>query len=305
MVAARFTPTELGDYYGDYQLSNVEIFIYHMPNRATLKVWEGGSMGDPGTEIYSEDITSQISQQSWATIILSAPIDLVSDNEYWIGYEVTHNAGLSPAGCDAGPAVDGKGDWIYLAPGPWDELQNVAPTLDYNWNIRAVLSPGITPWITLAHNSGIVEAGGDSIVTVYLNTVDHTIGDTLHATIDFVSTPDVGTTSIPVAITVGNIDVTGEPEILVTELYGNFPNPFSSSTIIKFSLKEATYVKLSVYNIRGQLVNRLIDQDMAAGADYQVEWSGTSNDKKLANGIYFYKLDSGNKTFLKKMILIK
>ena len=306
MVAARFTPTELGDYYGDYQLSNVEIFIYDMPTSATLKVWEGGSMGDPGTEIYSEDITGQISPGSWNSIILSAPIDLVSDNEYWVGYEVTHNAGLYPAGCDAGPAVDEKGDWIYLAPGPWDELQNVAPTLDYNWNIRAVLSPRITPWwITLTHNSGIVAAGGDSTVTVYFNTIDHTIGDTLQATIDFVSTPDVGTTSIPVTITVGDIGVTGEPEILVTELYGNFPNPFSSSTVIKFSLKEATYVKLSVYNIRGQLVKRLIDQDMVAGADYQVKWDGTSKDKKFANGIYFYKLEISNKTFLKKMILMR
>jgi len=202
MVAARFTPTELGDYYGDYQLSNVEIFIYDMPTSATLKVWEGGSMGDPGTEIYSEDITGQISQESWATIILSAPIDLVSGNEYWVGYEVTHNAGLYPAGCDAGPAVDEKGDWIYLASGPWDELQNIAPTLDYNWNIRAVLSLGITPWITLTHNSGIVAAGGDSTVTVYFNTIDHTIGEILQATIDFVSTPDVGTDTVHVTVTV-------------------------------------------------------------------------------------------------------
>jgi len=303
MIAARFTPTELGDYYGDYQLSHVEIFIYNMPTITTLKVWEGGCMGNPDTEIYSEDITGQISQQSWTTIILSTPIDLVFDNEYWVGYEVTHVTGLLPAGCDIGPAVDEKGDWVYLAPGPWDEIQNSG--YDVNWNIRAVLSPGITPWITLTHNSGIVEAGGDSTVTVYFNTIDHTIGDTLHATIDFVSTPDVGTTSIPVTITVGNIGVTGEPEILVTELLGNFPNPFSYSTVIQFSLKEDSHVKLSVYNIRGQLVNRLIDEDMAAGIGYQLEWSGASNDKKLANGIYFYKLETGNKTFLKKMILMK
>jgi len=301
MAAARFTPKELGDYYGDYQLSNVEIFIYDMPIIATLKVWEGGSMGDPGTEIYSEDITGQISQQSWTTITLSAPIALVSDNEYWVGYEVTHNGGLFPAGCDIGPAVDEKGDWLYIAPGPWGEMQYSGYD-DYNWNIRAVLS---SAWITLTHNSGIVEAGGDSTVTVYFNSINHTIGEILQATIDFVSTPDVGTTSIPVTVTVGDIGVTGEPEILVTELLGNFPNPFSSSTMIQFSLKEDSHVKLSVYNIKGQLVHRLIDQDMVARADYHVEWSGTSNDKKLANGIYFYKLDSGNKTFLKKMILMK
>ena len=303
MVAARFTPTELGDYYGDYQLSNVEIFINDIPTSAILKVWEGGSFGDPGTEIYSEDITGQISQESWATIILSAPINLVSDNEYWVGYEVTHNAGLHPAGIDAGPAVDEKGDWIYLAPGPWDELQNLG--LDFNWNIRAVLSPGIAPWITLTHNSGIVEAGGDSTVTVYFNTIDYTIGEILQANIDFVSTPDVGSISIPIEITVGEIGVGDEPESLETKLIGNFPNPFSAATTIKFSLKEPAHVTLSVYNVKGQLVDRLFDNDLPAGADYEVVWNETDSGKKLANGIYFYNLEIGKKEFIRKMILMK
>jgi len=44
---------------------------------------------------------------------------------------------------------------------------------------------------------------------------------------------------------------------------------------------------------------------MVAGADYQVKWDVTSGNKILANGIYFYKLNTGNKTFLKKMILMK
>ncbi|MDP8288130.1 MAG: T9SS type A sorting domain-containing protein, partial [Candidatus Electryonea clarkiae] len=160
-------------------------------------------------------------------------------------------------------------------------------------------------WITVDPSSGTVAPGGDSLVAVYFDAIDQLPGTILTADIHFFSIPNVGNPIIPVTLTVDDIDVTGEPEILVTGLYDNFPNPFSLFTTIRFSLKEAAHVKLSVYNIRGQLVNRLIDEDMVAGADYQVKWDGTSNDKKLTNGIYFYKFETGNETFLKKTILMK
>ena len=160
-------------------------------------------------------------------------------------------------------------------------------------------------WISIEPSSGTVPPGGDSLVTVYFDDTGLEIGTIKTADIYFFSIPDVGNQIIPVTLTVDDIGVSGEPEILITELLGNFPNPFSLFTTIRFSLKEAAHVKLSVYNIRGQLVNRLIDEDMVAGADYQVKWDGTSNDKKLTNGIYFYKFETGNKTFLEKIILMR
>ncbi|MBS3767063.1 MAG: carboxypeptidase regulatory-like domain-containing protein, partial [Candidatus Cloacimonetes bacterium] len=300
MVAARFTSDELDDYYGDYQLSNVEIFIWDTPTNATLKVWEGGSMGDPGTEIYSDDITSQVSQESWSTITLNTPIELIADNEYWVGYEVTHAAGDYPAGCDAGPAVDGKGDWIYLDPGPWDEIQNMG--LDINWNIRAVLSPGMVPWITFSPDSGYVEAGDEDIVTVDFNTVDHSIGEVLVAQLHFSSMPDVGTQDVNIQVTVGDMEATGQTEVTETALNSSFPNPFTDHTTISFSLKQPTNVKLSVYNVKGQLVQTLLNEHMDKG-EYNVDWN--ADNRRLGTGIYFYKLETENKSFLKKMIMIK
>ena len=88
-------------------------------------------------------------------------------------------------------------------------------------------------------------------------------------------------------------------------LYQNYPNPFSTSTTISFGLKEKSPVKLSVYNIKGELVEVLINEEMDAGNNHQIIWNGTSSNKNFANGIYFYKFEAGDKTFIKKMVLMQ
>ncbi len=90
-----------------------------------------------------------------------------------------------------------------------------------------------------------------------------------------------------------------------TKLKTNFPNPFSNSTTISFNLKEESHITLSVYNVKGELVETLIDAEMDAGNNHQIIWNGRSVDKNLANGIYFYKLSTNEKTFIKKMILLR
>ena len=92
--------------------------------------------------------------------------------------------------------------------------------------------------------------------------------------------------------------------------YPNYPNPFRASTTIKYDLPEATNVTLQIYNIRGQLVEELVNGIETAGRK-KIVW----NAEGLANGIYFYKLSTkggsssggkaGNKTFIKKTILLK
>ncbi|MEA2105069.1 MAG: T9SS type A sorting domain-containing protein [Candidatus Cloacimonadota bacterium] len=96
-----------------------------------------------------------------------------------------------------------------------------------------------------------------------------------------------------------------DPEIQFTTLNGNFPNPFSKSTKISFSLKNPSHVSLSVYNLKGQLVECLVNEDLEGNQRFEAIWDGTSNGKKLGNGIYYYKLTADGKTFLKKMILMK
>ncbi|HRP37174.1 MAG TPA: hypothetical protein PLS50_05170, partial [Candidatus Dojkabacteria bacterium] len=99
-------------------------------------------------------------------------------------------------------------------------------------------------------------------------------------------------------------------------LYPNYPNPFNPSTIIGYKLKERAYVKLMVYDIKGELVTVLVNKEQNAGY-YEVEFSSSSiqhqgsSIKGIASGIYLYRIEvigEGNipvYTEMKKMLLIK
>ncbi|MDO8550250.1 MAG: FlgD immunoglobulin-like domain containing protein, partial [Ignavibacteria bacterium] len=93
-------------------------------------------------------------------------------------------------------------------------------------------------------------------------------------------------------------------------LHQNYPNPFNPSTTIEFSLPVASKVKLTVYNILGEVVNVLIDNTLAAGL-HSVNWNSTNKaGNKMVSGVYFFELKaSGNDgsefSNLKKMILLK
>jgi hypothetical protein len=79
-----------------------------------------------------------------------------------------------------------------------------------------------------------------------------------------------------------------------TSLLQIFPNPFSAKTTIKYQLSKATPVKLCIYNSNGELVTTLINKHQAAGY-YSLDWSATDHQKKpLRNGLYLFKLESGN-----------
>ncbi|MFA6456372.1 MAG: T9SS type A sorting domain-containing protein [Bacteroidota bacterium] len=88
--------------------------------------------------------------------------------------------------------------------------------------------------------------------------------------------------------------------VLKYELDQNYPNPFNPNTTINYSIEHAGLVKLRVFNILGQEVVTLVNEVQDAG-QYQTQF----NADKLSSGIYFYKLESGSFSSLKKMMLIK
>ena len=90
--------------------------------------------------------------------------------------------------------------------------------------------------------------------------------------------------------------------IAVTQfgLMQNFPNPFNPRTKINFCLPEETLVSLSVYDITGRQVARLVNKVMKAGI-YSIDFNG----QYLSSGIYIYKMQAGNFSAIKRMLLIK
>jgi hypothetical protein len=96
------------------------------------------------------------------------------------------------------------------------------------------------------------------------------------------------------------VEPEAEPVPLVYSLDQNYPNPFNPVTQIRFSLPENARVELTVYNLMGQEVARLLDRPMQAG-----HHSVTFDASQLSSGVYFYKMKTQNFEKAMKMILVK
>ncbi len=93
----------------------------------------------------------------------------------------------------------------------------------------------------------------------------------------------------------------------VYELYRNYPNPFNPSTSIKFDLPKDSRVKITIFSILGEEVDKIIDKDLSAGK-YTAEWNGAD----FGSGVYFYRIEAVENSrnagqFIKtfKMVMIK
>ncbi len=83
-------------------------------------------------------------------------------------------------------------------------------------------------------------------------------------------------------------------------LLQNYPNPFNPATIIEYTLAEAASVVLKVYNIAGQSVTTLVDEQRPPGR-HVIIW----NASEYPSGVYFYRLQAGDRTFTRKMLLVR
>lgn len=97
-----------------------------------------------------------------------------------------------------------------------------------------------------------------------------------------------------------------EIEVLPTkyELLQNYPNPFNPETNIKFSLPENAKIAINIYNILGEKVTTLLNEELNAGF-HQVNFNTNSAGYSLASGMYIYTIETKNFSQVKKMILMK
>jgi hypothetical protein len=84
------------------------------------------------------------------------------------------------------------------------------------------------------------------------------------------------------------------------ELSQNYPNPFNPTTTIQFTIAEAGNVKIDIYNVTGKLIQTLINSYYARGT-FNVNW----NAMNCASGVYFYRIETGTFSQVKKMVLLK
>lgn len=107
---------------------------------------------------------------------------------------------------------------------------------------------------------------------------------------------------------IADLDRPGSPittleEALTPKSYNlmqNYPNPFNPSTTIEYSIPSGSFVSLKIYDMAGKEVSTLVSKQQELGT-YIVDW----NASNLSSGVYFYRLNAGNFTETKKMILAK
>jgi len=85
----------------------------------------------------------------------------------------------------------------------------------------------------------------------------------------------------------------------------NFPNPFNPITTISFDLNESEKVSVQVYNLKGQHIKTLIDEQLPAGFS-SIQWNGeNTSGKPVTSGMYFYKIITNKEKLTGKMLLLK
>lgn len=84
------------------------------------------------------------------------------------------------------------------------------------------------------------------------------------------------------------------------ELYQNYPNPFNPVTRIKFKIRNNDFVKLSIFDLLGKEISTLVNEKLIAG-EYEINFDGSF----LSSGIYYYRINAGRYSEVKKMVLLK
>jgi hypothetical protein len=93
---------------------------------------------------------------------------------------------------------------------------------------------------------------------------------------------------------------------VMTALFQNVPNPFNPTTQIRFDLARDAHVQLRIYDVAGRLVRTLVDEKRAAGGEQIVVWNGLDDaGERVSSGVYFYRLETGDYTATRKLVVMK
>jgi len=168
------------------------------------------------------------------------------------------------------------------------------------------INPG---WLNADPRSGVVEAGGNFMLDVILDasTLESDIyygSVVIHGWDQNHSLPDI---DIPVSFRVDPLGIEDQVKLLPREfaLEQNYPNPFNARTEIRYALPYDSDVKLEVYNVLGQKVATLVDGRQTAGFKTFIWDSRSATGEEVSSGMYLYRLQAADKTFVNKMLLLK
>ncbi|MCC7429850.1 T9SS type A sorting domain-containing protein [bacterium] len=317
------------------QLKAVEFFVVTGGNPASpfkVKIFQATPSGPGNLISESATLTQGTSGGTFITVPFDPPVP-VGNGSFFVGIQQTTTNQISLGGDESSSNLYSfapNTHFIQGATASWSAIETIPIYGQVIPMIRAVAEPIPTIPPTLPNSWNIVSyklykmngtaTSSNQVVTngtVIYNGTDLNYEDTnvlqqpySYALTVIYDVNGTNTESAPGNLVVTNLLTVGiENENNVPKEYSlsqNYPNPFNPSTKINFTLKENGFTRLTIFNTLGQLVKTLVSEKLEAGTLQNVVWNGTDNNgNQVSSGIYFYKLESGNFSETKKMVLLK
>ena len=171
---------------------------------------------------------------------------------------------------------------------------------DVTWtNSSAPILPG---WFQVNTDSGFCSPHTSMDVELLFDATEVDTGDYYASVIVKSNDPFTPSVVVPIHMIVSSsVGIEGELNMPLTfNLYQNYPNPFNPSTTIKYSIPELSKVRLTLFNLLGEEITTLVNEEKNAG-NYSVEFNASA----LPSGVYFYRIQAGSFVETKKMLLLK
>ena len=103
----------------------------------------------------------------------------------------------------------------------------------------------------------------------------------------------------------GELSMSDIQKLTSFSLNQNYPNPFNPVTMIHFEINEPGETRVDIFNLKGQLVNTLINKHLNVG-EHQIKWDGKTIDGSLlGSGLYIYRVSINDKQMSRQMIMLK
>jgi len=278
------TGTTIWNLHGDFSMANAQTRNSNpTPGNARFVFAGGGTqtltLGENNT---IDDLSIEVTDSTALDVGLS---EIGGDGIFWL-----------PAGATVATShADGLAGSIQST---GDVALNTAANFTFNGSdaqVTSTLLPVTVNDLVIDNDAGVAlsqETTIDGVLRLVLGIFDNTIPFTLGPS---------GSISLEggsLAFPVSNEEHADLPER--DELYANYPNPFRASTAIRYDIKKRADVTITIYDVVGREVTRLVDANHAPGR-YQVEWKANGQ----ASGVYYYQIRAGNFSTTRSLMLVK
>ncbi len=174
------------------------------------------------------------------------------------------------------------------------------------WDEILIATEEFPTWVMVDTARGTVPAGDSIQIEVLFDAAGMNVGN-YYANI-IIESNDPSNSEVRISAHMQVATGSGTEEAKIPEVFfvkQNYPNPFNSQTSIRYGCPKKAKVCIQVFDITGRIVNTLIDKEVEAGY-HEVMWEGNNKfGRKVANAVYFYRIQAGDFTATKKMIFLQ